>query len=123
MVLFAQKDVAIKYLEDGTAVIKDLETRTIYTSLSATYDAKNRIGLPKSLKMPINNAYSVLMNAYNKAYDQTAEDLFKICENLLTKIEDKSESDPIREYCVLNKDNKIIVIDKDVCFFIKFSFS
>ncbi len=62
MVLFAMKKYSMKTVDDKTFV-KDTDKRVLCTSLSAHYDAKNRIGLPSTLPMPFNNGYEVLKEA------------------------------------------------------------
>lgn len=78
MVLFAKKEIAFKTVDDKTFA-KDLKTRVLCTSLSAYYDAKNRIGLPDTLPFPKDNMYQILKDAYEKAFNETPGTVLKEC--------------------------------------------
>lgn len=97
MVLFAKKDIAFKTVEDKTFA-KDLENRILCTSLSAYYDAKNRVGLPNTLPMPHKNAFAVLNSYYREAFDATPDSLHKKCEEEITKIKDEKLRGTMKSY-------------------------
>lgn len=103
MVLFAKKEVAFTKDQDGNSHAKDLDKRTLCTSLSAYYDAKNRIGLPATLPMPVRNGFDVLYNAYNKAFDQKPAEVYAECINAMKDVKDKPLKDSMKKYCDENK--------------------
>ena len=103
MVLFAKKDIALKETADNKIIVKDLEKRILYTSLSALYDAKNRIGLPAELPMPQGNTFQVLWSAYNKAFNETPESVYKKCMNEIKGVTDDALRKQMGDYCEQNK--------------------
>lgn len=102
MVLFAKKDIAFKTVDDKTFA-KDLDSRILCTSLSAYYDAKNRIGLPSTLPMPHNNMFEVLWNAYNKAFNETSESVYKECLDEIKLVPDESLRKQMTDFVEANK--------------------
>lgn len=104
MVLFAKKDIAFKVKDDKTFA-KDLETRIICTSLSAYYDAKNRIGLPSTLPMPRVGMFDVLWAAYEKAFNETPESVYKECYEEMKGIDDKELLKQMQDYVNANRDD------------------
>lgn len=103
MVLYAKKEVKFKKDDEGNTYAVDSDKRNLCSSLSAHYDAKNRIGLPSIMPMPVKNGFSVLYSAYEKEFNRTPEELEKICIELADKIEDKSKKDQIKAYITQNK--------------------
>jgi len=106
MVLYARKEIAITY-SDEKAIAKDLEKREILTSLHATYDAKNRVGLPRKLDMPFENGYAVLMKAYDKAYGETPEKVYEECMGLIKDVLDEGTAVAMEDYCKSIKTNMV----------------
>lgn len=108
MVLFARKDIAFKTVDDKTFA-KDLENRILCTSLSAYYDAKNRIGLPAELPMPHKNAFNILNNAYEVAFNETPETAYKACLEEMKGIKDEKLKEVMKNYVDENKENLIVL--------------
>ena len=104
MVLFAKKEIAFKEV-DGRTFAKDLETRILCTSLSAYYDAKNRIGLPATLPMPYNNTFQVLWAAYEKAFNETKESVYIECVDLIMKVSKEDTKEAMTKYIEENKND------------------
>lgn len=102
MVLFAKKDIAFKTVDDKTFA-KDLDSRILCTSLSAYYDAKNRIGLPNTLPMPHDNMFNVLWNAYTKAFEETPESVHAECLTEIKDIEKEELRETMTKYIDTNK--------------------
>ena len=102
MVLFAKKDIALKEVDDKI-IAKDIDKRVVYTSLSALFDAKNRIGLPDKLPMPRENFFGVLWDAYNKAFNETPETLYKQCLDEIKGVKDDKLRKQMSDYCEMNK--------------------
>lgn len=98
MVLFAKKDIAI-YKDGDKITAKDVDERILCTSLSAHYDAKNRIGLPSVMPMPYKNGFQVLWSAYNKAFNETPEQVYSECCELIKKVKDDKTRNSMQEYC------------------------
>lgn len=109
MVLFAKKDIAFKTVDDKTFA-KDLDNRILCTSLSAYFDAKNRIGLPATLPMPKKNMFQVLWSAYNAAFDATPDKTYKEIIDLIPGIKDEALRKSMTDYTNINKDNSEILI-------------
>ncbi len=109
MVLFAKKDIAIK-IKDDRAIVRDLETRKVYTNLSAHYDAKNRVGLPPEMPMPYfdgvgNNRglFHVVYDAYNKAFTETPEVVLKECLDQIPNVQDEALREQMSSFVESNK--------------------
>ena len=102
MVLFAKKDIALRQTADEKVIVKDLDKRILYTNLSALYDAKNRIGLPPELPMPHKDTFNVLWNAYNKAFNDTAESVYKECIEEIKGVKDDALRKQMMDYCNQN---------------------
>jgi len=98
MVLFAKKEVSFRKDSDGNTFAKDLDKRVLCASLSAHYDAKNRVGLPATMPMPVRNGFDVLWGAYNTAFDETPDHALKKCLAALEKVKDKIKAKSIYEY-------------------------
>ena len=107
MVLFAKMDVNI-IIQDGKVVAKDTNRRVLCTSLSAHYDAKNRIGLPSILPMPYKNGFEVIWAAYEKAFNETPETAYKECCEAI-KLVAAEEQQGIQDYVDKNKDDLAIM--------------
>ena len=110
MVLFAKKEVSFKKDSEGQIHAKDTDKRTLCTSLSAHYDAKNRIGLPPTLPMPYKNGFEVLWNAYEKAFNETAESVHKECTDLVKKIKDEKKVKEILSFIDTEKNKNDITV-------------
>jgi len=102
MVLFAKKDVVIR-VEDDKIIAKDTDRRVLCTSISAHYDAKNRIGLPPVMPMPFKNAFSVLWEAYEKAFNETPESVYSECTAYIKEIRDADKAKEMSAYIEANK--------------------
>lgn len=98
MVLFAKKDIALKTIDDRTVAV-DLDKRVLYTQLSAHYNAKNRIGLPSELPMPGKDAFNILANAYEKAFNETPDSVFQECMDEIKGMEGEKLRNEISAYC------------------------
>lgn len=103
MVLYAKKEIKFKKDSEGNVYAKDSDKRVLCTTLSAHYDAKNRIGLPPVMPMPIKNGFQVLWDAYEKAFNQTPELAYNDCKALLSNIKDKDKAKQIEAYIEANK--------------------
>lgn len=108
MVLFAKKDIAIR-VEDEKVIAKDVEKRILCTTLSAHYDAKNRVGLPATMPMPYKNGFQTLWDAYEKAYNETPEKVLKECLEAIKKVEKADLKKQMTEYCEKFKDDITIL--------------
>jgi hypothetical protein len=102
MVLFAKKEVSIKKDRDGNVFAKDSDRRVLCTSLSALYDAKNRVGLPPTLPMPVSNGFDTVWGAYNKAFDFTPKQVIEEAMELVKEIKDEKTRTDIMKFL---KDN------------------
>lgn len=108
MVLFAKKDIAIKIV-DEKVIAKDVETRILCTSLSAHYDAKNRIGLPPAMAMPYKNGFQVLSAAYEKAFNETPDVVYKECCDLIESVQIEETRKSMQDYCDKHKGDLAIL--------------
>lgn len=108
MVLFAKKDIAIKVINEKVTA-KDVETRVLCTSLSAHYDAKNRIGLPSTMPMPYKSGFSVLWEAYEKAFSETPSTVYDECCKLIKGVDDDKTKKSMQDYCDKNKEDLAIL--------------
>lgn len=109
MVLFAKKEVKFKTDKDGNTYAKDSDKRTLCSTLSALYDAKNRIGLPPIMPMPVKNGYEVLWRAYEKAFNETSDDVYKECVKLLDQVNDPEKKKQVSDYIDKNKKDLVIM--------------
>lgn len=103
MVLYAKKVVKFRKDSEGRAHAVDTDERVLCSRLSAHYDAKNRIGLPGQMPMPVKNGFSVLWKAYETEFNRTPEEMVSLCKTALEKVTDKDKKDQIGKYIELNK--------------------
>lgn len=109
MVLYAKKEVKFKKDSEGNTYAIDTDERKVYCTLSAHYDAKNRIGLPSSLPMPPKGFFSVLWKAYETEFNRTPDDLEKQCLKTLESVKDPAKKEQIKSYIgANNKDIEIL---------------
>lgn len=109
MVLYARKEVKFKKDSEGKTYAVDSNDRKLCSSLSAHYDAKNRIGLPPVMPMPVKNGFQVLWNAYLTEFNRTPEELEKMCLKELEKVKDEAKKADIKNYIEKNKkDNEVL---------------
>lgn len=104
MVLFAKKEVILTSKEERVFA-KDTEERIMCSRLSALYDAKNRIGLPATFKMPSRGGFKIIYQAYLRALDETAESVHKECLDEAAEIKDQALKDQMIKYVDENKHN------------------
>lgn len=109
MVLFAKKDVKFTKDSEGKTYAKDSSKRTLCTSLSAHYDAKNRIGLPPLMPMPVKNGFNVIWTAYESAFSETAEQVFQKCLKAIEKVKDEAIKKQMTDYVNANKTDLAIM--------------
>lgn len=103
MVLYARKEVKFRKDGDGRTHAVDSNERKLCSSLSAHYDAKNRIGLPPVMPMPVKNGFQVLWNAYLTEFNRKPEELEKMCLSALEQVTDATKKKEIQTYINNNK--------------------
>ena len=103
------KEVALTKNAEGITYAKDKDKRYLCSSLSAHYDAKNRVGLPARMPMPVNNGFEVLWKAYNKCFDQKPEEVYQECLEQIKKVQSEDMSKSMIDYVEANKD-KIAIL-------------
>lgn len=107
MVLFVNNDVATKK-DKMTKKIHaiDLESHCMFTRLSAAYDAKNRIGLPKKIEFTEHNAFEILWTHYLQASGETAQDVYEQCLEAILRVPDAKSQEEMRDFVESKKNSK-----------------
>lgn len=103
MVLYAKKVVKFRKDTEGRAHAIDTDERVLCSRLSAHYDAKNRIGLPGTMPMPVKNGFHVLFSAYEREFNRTPEEMLEKCLAKLKEIKDRDKAASVRDYVEKNK--------------------
>jgi hypothetical protein len=109
MVLYAKKDISFKKDGDGNVFAKDSNKRSLCTSLSAHYDAKNRLQLDPVMPMPVRNGFAVIWTAYEKAFSQTPEQAIELCMKAMESVNDEDLKKQMIKYIQANKTDIMII--------------
>lgn len=107
MVLFVNNDIATKKdkaTKKNYAI--DLESHCMFTRLSAAYDAKNRIGLPKKIQFTEHDGFKILWDAYLQASGETAQDVYDQCIEGIKRVSDSNVQEGMRKFIDENKHSK-----------------
>lgn len=107
MVLFVNSDVSTKKdkLTKKTHAI-DMESHCMFTRLSAAFDAKNRIGLPKKIQFTEHNAFEILWGHYMQASGETAQDVYEQCLEAIKRVPNEEDREQMRAFVDSKKNSK-----------------